>query len=429
MKRVLLLTTATGYQTRSFGEAARALGVELVFGLDRCRGLEDPWGDHSLVVRYYDDDPSLAAIVSAAAEGPISGVVALGDQPTVLAARAAESLGLGFHPPDAARATRNKLESRCRLAAAGLPVPSFVCVDADADPWSIAAHVPFPCVVKPLALSGSRGVMRANDQAEFVRACVRLRHILDGPDVRTLKDPAHRQVLIEGYIPGAEFALEGLMDRGRLHTLAVFEKPDPLDGPFFEETIYVTPPRIPDGEYRRIIDGVAAAAAALGLRHGPIHAECRVNAAGVFVLEVAARPIGGLCARALRFTRGGGATIAFEELLLRGATGEAVEGWAREDRASGVMMIPIPRAGVYRGVDGIADATAVEGVGEVLITAVPDQHLVPLPEGASYLGFIFARAGSSDEVVGALRAAHAALRFRIDRELPLASPYLRLGGV
>jgi hypothetical protein len=144
---------------------------------------------------------------------------------------------------------------------------------------------------------------------------------------------------------------------------------------------------------------------------------------------VAARPIGGLCARGLRFSRGGGATIAFEELLLRCATGEAVEGWAREACASGVMMIPIPRAGVYRGVDGVADATAVDGVGEVLITAVPDQHLVPLPEGASYLGFIFARAGSSDEVVGALRAAHAALRFRIDRELPLASPYLLFGGV
>jgi hypothetical protein len=428
MKRVLLLTTATGYQTRSFGEAARALGVELVFGLDRCRGLTDPWGDQSLVVRYYEDDRSVDAIVSAAAEGPIAGVIALGDRPTVLAARAAEALGLRFHPADAARASRNKLESRRRLSAAGLAVPSFCAVEASADPAAIAPGLRFPCVVKPLVLSGSRGVMRADDPAGFARAFLRLRHILDAPDVGTMKDPARGQILIEDYIPGEEFALEGLMEGGVLRTLATFEKPDPLTGPFFEETIYVTPPRIPDADRQRIVDAIARAAAAIGLSHGPIHAECRVNADGVFVLEVAARPIGGLCARALRLTRGS-AAISFEELLLRCAVGESAEGWAREACASGVMMIPIPRAGVLRGVDGVDAARAVAGVGEVLITAVPDQHLVPLPEGASYLGFIFARAGSSDEVIGALRSAHAALQFRIDRELPIAGSYLRLGGV
>lgn len=429
LTRILLLSSATGYQTRSFGDAAKRLGVELVFGLDRCRGLEDPWGDRSLVVRYYDDDRSLDAIVSASAEGPLAGVIALGDRPTVLAARAAERLGLPFHPPSAARAARNKLETRRCLASAGLPVPSFTCVPVDADPSDLAIHQAYPCVIKPLALSGSRGVMRVDDAAALVRAFVRLRHILDGPDVRSLKDPAHRQVLIEGFIPGAEFALEGLMEDGTLRTLAVFEKPDPLDGPFFEETVYLTPPRIADTACARIVEGVAAAAAAIGLRQGPIHAECRVNDAGVFVLEVAARPIGGLCARALRFTRGDGPAIAFEELLLRVAAGERVEGWQREACASGVMMIPIPRAGVYRGVEGIAAATAVEGIDEVLVTATPDQHLVPLPEGASYLGFIFARAGAPDAALKALRAAHGALRFRIDRELPLAADYLRLGGV
>jgi biotin carboxylase len=429
MKRVLLLTTATGYQTRSFGEAARALGVDLVFGLDRCRGLEDPWGDRSLVVRYYEDDRSVDAIVAAAAEGPIAGVIALGDRPTVLAARAAESLGLRFHPPDAARASRNKLESRRRLAAAGLPVPAFQPFEASADPETFVAGVRFPCVVKPLVLSGSRGVIRADDRDEFVRAFVRVRHILDAPDVRTMKDPARQTILVEDYIPGAEFALEGLMEGGVLHTLAVFEKPDPLTGPFFEETTYVTPPRVSDDARDDIVAGVAAAAAALGLRHGPIHAECRVNADGVFVLEAAARPIGGLCARALRFTRDGGDAIAFEELLLRFAMGEPASAWAREACASGVMMIPIPRAGVFRGVDGVDEARSVAGVGEVLMTAVPDQHLVPLPEGASYLGFIFARAATSQDVIGALGAAHAALRFQIDRALPIAGGYFRFGGV
>ncbi|MCX6551548.1 MAG: ATP-grasp domain-containing protein [Acidobacteria bacterium] len=435
MKRVLLLTTATGYQTRSFGDAAARLGIELVFWLDRCRGLADPWGDRSLVVRYYDDDRSLETIVGAASEGPIDGVIALGDQPTVLAGRAAEAIGLPFHPPDAARICRNKREGRQRLQSAGLPVPAFQCVDVEASPHEVAGRLTYPVVVKPLGLSGSRGVIRADDPAGFVRAFARVQHILRAPDIRPMKDPAHRHILIESFIPGTEFAVEGVMQHGELHVLAIFDKPDPLEGPFFEETIYVTPSRAADGDVHRIVAGVTAAASAFGLRHGPIHAECRLNAAGVFVLEIGARPIGGLCARSLRFedaaTRaarsairragcGGDAPIPFEELLLRHAIGEDVGGWVRESRASGVMMVPIPHAGVYRGVDGVQAACRVTGIDEVLITAKPDQHLVPLPEGASYLGFIFAHAATAAAAVGALRAAHHALRFRIDRELPMA---------
>jgi hypothetical protein len=448
VKRVLLLATTTGYQTRSFGEAASALGVELVFGLDRCRGLEDPWGDHALAVRFYDDPRSVDAIVSASQDGPISGILALGDQPTVLAALAAEALRLPFHSPAAARTSRNKLDTRRALLAAGLRVPWFTSADIDDDHDAIAARVPFPCVVKPLALSGSRGVIRADHPRALSSALGRLRHILLAPDVQTMKDPALRRVLVEGYIPGAEFAVEGLMHRGALDTLAIFDKPDPLDGPFFEETIYVTPSAHDAAAQRRIVDAVAAAAAATGLSDGPVHAECRVNQDGVFVLEVAARPIGGLCARALRF---GGAlrlttdsaarsgpvglretgslaqsrqterdTMSLEELLLRHALGEDVRGCRRESCASGVMMVPIRRAGVYRGVEGVDEARAVAFVDDVVITARPDQHLVPLPEGASYLGFIFARATFGTQVVASLREAHGRLRFDIDRELPLA---------
>jgi hypothetical protein len=231
-------------------------------------------------------------------------------------------------------------------------------------------------------------------------------------------------VLVEGFIPGREFALEALMHRGRLHVLALFDKPDPLDGPFFEETIYVTPSQASPDVQRAIVDSVERAAHAIGLSYGPIHAECRVNAHGVFVLEVAARPIGGLCARALRFAKEGSTPaemIGLEDLLLRHAIGEAPDRWRREAAASGVMMIPIPRRGVYRSVDGVDDAAAVDGITDLRVTAKPDQLLVPLPEGASYLGFIFARAKSSGEVERALRAAHARLRFRIDAELPVLS--------
>jgi hypothetical protein len=441
MKRVLLLATATGYQTRAFNSAAAAMHVELVFGLDRCRSLADPWGDRSLVVRYFDDPRSLEAILGAAREGPIDGVIALGDQPTVLAAQAAAALGVPFHRPEAARASRNKLEARERFTSAGLPVPSFFCVDAAADPFDVVRRVSYPCVVKPLALSGSRGVMRADDGDGFVRAFVRLRHILDAPDVRRMKDPAHSRILVEGFIPGTEYAVEGLLHHGELQVLAVFDKPDPLDGPFFEETIYVTPSRASVIDQQRITAAIATAAAALGLTHGPVHAECRLNGDGVYVLEVAARPIGGLCARALRFVQARGRvqgsrgasepprvgrqnpeTVSLEALLLRHAIGEDVRGITRETPASGVMMIPIPRAGVFRGADGVDAARAVDGIRDVLITAKPDQHLVPLPEGASYLGFLFASAATSPGVVASLRLAHDALQFRIDRELQVAGP-------
>ena len=238
---------------------------------------------------------------------PIDGVLAVGDRPTVIAARVAQALGLPGHPPEASAAARNKQLTRERLRDAGLPVPWFFRpVPVTADPDALASSLTFPCVIKPLALSGSRGVMRADDPASFREAFLRLRALLQSPDIRAERNEAHETVLVEGFIPGREFALEGLLHHGALHVLAIFDKPDPLDGPFFEETIYVTPSSWPEAGQRAIVDAVARAAEALGLRHGPIHAECRVNDGGVFVLEVAARPIGGLCARALRFRKASG---------------------------------------------------------------------------------------------------------------------------
>lgn len=232
--------------------------------------------------------------------------------------------------------------------------------------------------------------MRVNDEQELQAAILRLRLILAAPELLRENDPAHHRVLVEGFIEGPEFAVEGLMTHGTLDVLAIFDKPDPLDGPFFEETLYVTPSSVAPEVQHALVRAVSGAASAIGLTHGPVHAECRVNASGVFVIEVAARPIGGLCARALRFSKGS-ATISLEELLLRHAMGESSSGWRRETCASGVMMIPIPRRGVLRGVLGLDEARAVTGVDEIFITAKPDQLLVPLPEGASYLGFIFAR--------------------------------------
>jgi len=421
MPRLLLFATTTGYQTRAFGEAAERLGVDLVFATDRCDMLDDPWQDEAIPIRFHDEARSVEAVLESVRVRPVAGVLVVGDRPTVIAARVTDALGLPGHPPGSAAIARNKQLTRERLRDSGLLVPWFVAASAEADPAALAASAMFPCVVKPLALSGSRGVIRADDPSAFLTAFDRLRAVLRAPDVRAERNDAHDTVLIEGFIEGREFALEGLLHHGALHVLALFDKPDPLDGPFFEETIYRTPSAAPELVQRAIVDEVGRAAAALGLRHGPIHAECRVNDRGVFVLEVAARPIGGLCARALRFEHAVASreidSRSLEELLMRHALGEAPDGWSRESSAAGVMMIPIPRRGIFRRVTGIDEARRVEGVEDVRITAKPDQLLVPLPEGASYLGFIFARGARGADVEAALRASHRLLHFTIDPEL------------
>jgi hypothetical protein len=433
---VLLLAATTGYQVRAFGEAADRLGVELVYATDRCNVLEDPWEDGAVPVRFFDTAESTAAVMDVARDRPIDGVLAVGDRTTALAAHVNAALGLRGHSVDAAYVSRSKQSTRERLRDRGLPVPWFVAVAASIDARTLSSRVSFPCVVKPMALSGSRGVIRVDDERALAQALERLRAILRSPDVRSERNPLHDMVLVEGFIPGREFAVEGVMNDGALHVLAIFDKPDPLDGPFFEETIYVTPSSASAKVQQAIADHISRAVEALGLTHGPVHAECRVNEEGVYVLEVAARPIGGLCARALRFIRGQTPTstsgsdpadadtsISLEEVLLRHAVGESTGRWVREAAASGVMMVPIPRRGVLRGVTGIDRARSVPHVVDVRMTAKIDQVLVPLPEGRSYLGFIFGRADRSPEVERALRDAHRCLEFAIDTEVPvLQSP-------
>ena len=417
MRRVLLLATTTGYQTRMFGEAADRLGVKLIFATDRCDQLEDPWWDGAIPIRFHQEAAAVRDIVATASANPFHGILAVGDRPTVIAAYAAHLLDLTGNPPEAATAARDKRLTRECLKAAVLLVPRFKVVAATVDPRPIAVTLDYPVVVKPAALSGSRGVMRADNPTGFVVAFDRLRRLLAEDDVRVMQDPAAEDVLIESFIDGREFAIEGVLERGVLQTLAIFDKPDPLDGPFFEETIYVTPSTSPPAVQDQITTAIAEAARALGLFHGPVHAECRVNDRGVYVLEVAARPIGGLCARALQFARPGGDTAGLEELLLRHALGERLEDWTREPIASGVMMIPIPAGGIYRRAHGVEAAEQVAAVCEIRITAKPDQALVPLPEGSSYLGFIFAKGATPKAVELALREAHSRLTFDIDRRL------------
>lgn len=421
-RRVLLLAMTTGYQTRMFEQAAAAAGVELVYATDRCDHLDDPWRDGAIAVRFDDQEASLRALLEALAYRPVDGVLAVGDGPAALAASVMRHVGLPGHDPDGAATARDKRRMRARLRDAGLAVPEVTVLGRGGDAAVLAESLRYPVVVKPTTLSGSRGVIRADDATSFVAAVDRIRRLLASPELRSPVSGPLDVVQVEGYIDGVEYALEGLLDEGALRVLAIFDKPDPLVGPFFEETLYVTPSRASRATQHAMVTAVASAARAIGLWHGPIHAECRVTADAVYVLEVAARPIGGLCARALRFVREGtmsGERMGLEALLLRHALGEPADGWVREPGGSGVMMIPIPRGGVLRRVEGLEAARALPGIDDVVITAKADQRLVPLPEGGSYLGFIFARATTPEAVEQLLRSAHAELSFSIDPYLPV----------
>jgi biotin carboxylase len=411
--KLLLLSTTTGYQASAFRDAARRIGLPLALATDRCHVLDDPWQDGAIAVRFQHRRESAQAIVDFARTQRVAGIVAIGDQTAVVAALAAQGLKVPFHPPEAAEACRDKFIMRGRFRAAGMNVPSYARFRAREDIDKALASAPFPCVLKPTGLSASRGVIRANNGAEFRAAWDRIHTLLEEPDVRILSEEDEPVIQVESYVPGSEIAVEGLMTRGRLKVLAIFDKPDPLEGPFFEETIYTTPSRLDAATQRAIAACTEQAVAALGLRHGPLHAEMRLNSKGCWMLEVAARPIGGLCAQVLRFSGG----MSLEELLLRHAMGEDVARAQREAHAAGVMMIPIAAAGVFEGVDGVEQARRVRGIESVEITAKLRQKLVPLPEGASYLGFIFARGGSPKFVEKALREAHGKLRFVVSANL------------
>jgi biotin carboxylase len=420
--RLLILASKLGYQTRGFIDAARRLGVEVALGTDRCHQLDDPWNDRAWPLDFADAEAAAGEIVARAGDLPISAILALGDRSPLAAAFAARTLGLPYNSPESVANCRSKLRQREVLAAAGVPVPRFFSFALTENLDGILPRVNFPCVVKPLRLSASQGVIRANDAAEFRAAVARIRAMVESPEVQVTREAELDRVLVEDYVPGAEVAVEGLLDRGELRILAIFDKPDPLEGPYFEETIYVTPSRLAAGAQEAIREQARRTVAALGLTRGPIHAEFRWNDRGAWVLECAPRPIGGLCAKTLRF---GSTRMSLEELLVRHALGLPGSDAARESDAAAVMMIPVPSSGILDEVEGLDRARGIANINAIEITARLRDRVVAWPEGASYLGFIFARAESAEEAEAAVRAAHAELHFKLSLELPVEHPATR----
>ncbi len=408
MARVLLLLPTTSYRTPDFMRAADALGVEVSVGLEEASALEHLNPSGLLTLDFRDPAACARAAVAWARTTPVDAVVGVDEDTVVAAAVISEALGLRHNPVAAVAAARHKGRLREALARSGAPSPAHRIFTLGTDPAAAARSVAYPCVLKPTFLAGSRGVIRADQPAGFVVAWRRIAAILAAPELVRRGGEAAREILVEDFVDGVEVALEGLLGSGRLETLALFDKPDPLEGPFFEETIYVTPSRLPVAAQAAVRSATEAGARALSLSDGPVHAELRWNERGAWIIELAARSIGGLCSRTLRF--GTGASL--EELILRQALGLERPAGRPDGRSAGVMMIPVPGEGVLEEVEGVDDARAVEGIDEIVITAHPGERLVAWPEGSRYPGFIFARADGPAEAEAALRQAHRRLRFR-----------------
>ena len=413
MKRVLLLLPTTGYRNDDFLAAAKKLGVEIVAAANYCHQLAPAWGLAPIMALHFDRPEQAADTVLREISGKIDAVLAVDDSGVELAALLSERLGLPGNSAYAVRQVRDKLAFRRLLREQEFLCPGFHPLATGDDAQTLLPKLKFPVVVKARRLSGSRGVIRADDAAALLRAVNWVRAI----QARADRDARELGLVIEEFIPGPEFALEGALARGELTALALFDKPDPLDGPYFEETLYVTPSRLPAAVQGRIREEVARACSVAGIAVGPVHAEVRVNDHGIWILEIAARSIGGLCGRVLDHSLG----MSLEELILRQLAAESLPvpiALAGGGGAAGVMMIPIPRRGIYHGLEGLAAARSVAGVTDISITAEPGHIVAPPPDGASYLGFIFARAAGPAQAEAALRLAHRRLQFDIRPEYP-----------
>lgn len=405
MPQVLLLLPSNTYRASDFLGAARRLGADVIVGTDHEQTLEGAMGDRSLRLDLSDVGGATSRIIEHSKRVPIDAVVAVEDKGVEVAAAASAALGLRHPPTDAIALTRDKLALRRALDGTGVSQPAFVELAAGDDAGELCGELGFPCVIKPTSMSASRGVIRADDPGEARGAAARIRRILAlagrHPDA---------PLLAEKFVPGVEVALEGLMRGGRLEVLALFDKPDPLDGPYFEETIYLTPSRLDPELASAVVDEIAAAAGAIGLDEGPLHAELRISGGTPVLVEVAARSIGGLCSRSLRFGMG----ITLEELILRHALDMPIHHTESAWKASGAMMLPIPCLGTLRFVAGVEDARRVPGVIGVEITIPKGAPVVPLPEGDRYLGFAFATGDSPEEVERSLRTARSLMTFEIE---------------
>ena len=404
MPHILLLLPTATYRAEAFFEAARRLNLSVTIGCEQAQRWKKLPADRVLELDFQDLKASQGRVAQLMETHPLDRIIGVEDTTTSIAASLAFLVGLPHQSPKAASAARNKLKMRTLLQASKVHIPHFAAFSIHIDPYIIAHDIQYPCVIKPLILSASCGVIRANDPENFCQAFSRIKSLLIQLGLAE-KDTAAQSLLVEDFVPGSEVAVEGILTNESLRVLAIFDKPDPLDGPFFEETIYITPSRLTSEIQDQIADTLQKAARALGLTEGPVHGELRINTAGVWLIELAGRSIGGRCSQILQF----GAGMTLEELILRHSLHLEIPTFDREKPAGGVMMLPIKELGYFQALHGQGEARSTPGITLLDITAKVGDLLVPLPEGTRYLGFLLAKGSSPEHVERSLREAYAHL--------------------
>ncbi len=412
-KRILLIAPHGSYRTFAFLNAAKQKGIDVLIASE---------GEHSVVSAYSEglhikfDEPELAIqkMIAEASVRPFDAIIGTDDSTTELASKVSKALGLAHNNPESVQIAKRKDLARHCLLQAGVKIPKFCIVDLSLDILEQTTKVNFPVVVKPIGLSGSLGVIRANNTNELISVCARIEKIILRD--KNLTSENYQYLIIEEFILGDEIAIEGILVNKEFKLLSIFDKPDPLNGPYFEETYYITPSKLDFEQQAELIKTLQSACVAYGLEEGPIHAECRINDDGIWVIEVAARTIGGLCGRLLTF----GIGMSLEELVLAHAIGEVISSLDiasvdthLDDNASGVLMIPIPRHGILKRVEGLLVAQKIPLIDDISIQIQEGYEVTPLPESSSYLGFIFASGGTTAQVEQALRDAHNSLKIII----------------
>lgn len=409
---VLLLIPSHSYRTSDFMRAASDLDINVIVGIDT-EFIVKTDQESVIALDFSDPDKAAETISQFRPEIDIDAILAVDDAGTLIAAKASQILELPHNSVSSVELTRDKYALRTALSVSRLPSPGYKLFDiaqSEDDLRVIGDSMKYPVVLKPRGLSGSQGIIRADSCIEFTEAFSRIKGILESENSREeCAADLLTSILVEDYVSGPEFALEGVLNRGDLTVLALFDKPDPLIGPFFEETIYVTPTRYSDDVQVQIISTVQSACRNLGLTHGPVHAEVRLEKNEVFLIDLAGRSIGGLCARTLSF----GSGLSLEEIILTHAVGDDINQLNRESLAAGVMMIPIPAAGIFQKVSGVDKAEKINGIESVSIIPTSGDEVIPLPDGNEYLGFIFGKGKNPQTVEKSLREAHDQLDFEI----------------
>ena len=404
MPRILLLVPNATYRAGAFVSAAKKLPYEVTIASEDPSSLSELLPDDLIAMDFSDAGACVSTAQALAARHEVSAVIAVDDQVTYAAACVAEALGLPGNPPFAVAATRDKLLTRKRLQAGGVEQPGFLEYELAAE---ALPDVRFPCVVKPRAMSASRGVTRADDPGQLQDALQRVRTLLASEPRAT----ENESVLIEDYVPGWEVAVEGIVSGGRLDIFTIFDKPDPLEGPHFAESIYVTPTRLDARQEQAVHELTQRAVQAIGLENGPIHAEVRGDGRQLWFIEIAARSIGGYCSKVLRFD----GRLSLEDVIVAHALSPGAAPPNREAQAAGVLMMQAPVAGRFVTMEGAERVRALAGVEELIVSAHAGQIVKPLPEGFLYVGFVFARGDRPDAVESTLRLARETLAPVIER--------------